>query len=260
MRNIGLKLWSINTGAYLKESVRLYEKGLFDYIELYVVPDTLDTLTKWRQLPIPFIIHNAHFIHGFNLAKAECEARNLEIYAQTVKFADALLAEKIIFHGGIDGYASETARQLKLIAEARGVVENKPFIALPNKMGGNYCRGSTRKELEFILSESGYGFCLDIGHAICSACSQKIEPYSYVQELMALKPAMYHLSDVEKLFSPYDTHNHLGSGELDLDFLLKSVIPADSFISLETDKDSTENLDDFQADALYFRRFEKNIK
>ena len=57
MYKIGLKLWSINTDYYLKEAERLFNDNLYDYIELYVVPDTLDTLEQWHRLNIPFIIH-----------------------------------------------------------------------------------------------------------------------------------------------------------------------------------------------------------
>ena len=49
----GLKLWSINTDAYYNEAKRLYAEGVFDYIELYVVPNSLDTLAKWKELHYP---------------------------------------------------------------------------------------------------------------------------------------------------------------------------------------------------------------
>ena len=49
MYKLGLKLWSINTGFYYEEAKKLYAQGIFDYIELYVVPDTLDTLPKWKN-------------------------------------------------------------------------------------------------------------------------------------------------------------------------------------------------------------------
>ena len=47
---LGLKLWSVNTDYYYEEAKRLYGEGVFDYIELYVVPNTLDTLAKWKEL------------------------------------------------------------------------------------------------------------------------------------------------------------------------------------------------------------------
>ena len=44
MYKIGLKLWSINTDYYYDEAKRLYDEGVFDYIELYVVPDTITAI------------------------------------------------------------------------------------------------------------------------------------------------------------------------------------------------------------------------
>lgn len=246
---IGLKLWSINTDFYLKEAKRLYEEGIYDYIELYIVPETLETLTKWKQLDIPYIIHNPHFAHGFNLAKKEAKERNKEIYLQTKRFADELKAQYIIFHGGIDGTAEETANQLRSFHEDLALLENKPFVALPNKMGGNFCRGATFDELSSILNSVGCGFCFDIGHAVCSANSQNKEPYNFIKELLTLNPNMFHLSDVSDMKSPYDAHPHLGTGELDIARLKKEIFPQNAMISVETNKDSKENLNDFEQDV-----------
>lgn len=250
MANIGLKLWSTNVGPWLAEARKLYSEGVYAYLELYVVPDSLDTLSYWRKLDMPFIIHNAHFAHGFNLAKKECEARNREIYEQSRKFADDLAAEKIIFHGGVDGAAEETARQLRLLKEDRALLENKPFVALPNRMGGKFCRGATEGELDFIISETGCGFCLDLGHAVCSANSQGIDPYLFIQRLMRLDPYMFHLSDVEDIESPYDSHLHLGEGRLNIRSL-KASLGMDALVSIESEKDDPENLNDFKNDVLY---------
>lgn len=253
MYKIGLKLWSINTDYYLKEAERLFNDNLYDYIELYVVPDTLDTLEQWHRLNIPFIIHNAHFAHGFNLAKKNQEKRNREIYEQTVRFADSLNAQYIIFHGGIDGTVQETIRQLSAFNEPRALIENKPFIALPNRMGGYYCRGATFEELKQIIENVKCGFCLDFGHAVCSANSQKIDPYDYILALSQFKPSMFHLSDITDMTSPYDAHPHLGTGNLDIARLKREIIPDDAVISIETNKDNKDNLDDFKEDVKYLK-------
>lgn len=79
MYKIGLKLWSINTDYYYDEAIRLYNDGVYDYIELYVVPNMTDTIEKWKKLDIPFIVHCPHFAHGFNLAKIE----NKDLYFGT---------------------------------------------------------------------------------------------------------------------------------------------------------------------------------
>ena len=253
MYEIGLKLWSINTDFYLKEAEKLYAQNVYDYIELYVVPDTMETLPLWKRLDIPFIIHNPHFAHGFNLAKKEKEESNIRIYQQVKRFADELKAERIIFHGGIDGNVMETARQLAALNEPRALIENKPFIALPNRMGGQFCRGATYDELKTIINTAKCGFCLDVGHAICSANSQGKEPYAFIRELLRFSPRMFHLSDVTDMTSPYDAHPHLGTGQLDIARLKREVFPENAVISVETSKDSKETLDDFIKDTEYLK-------
>lgn len=247
MYKLGLKLWSVNTDFYYQEAIKLYDQGLFDYMELYVVPDTLDFLDKWTKLDIPFVIHCPHFAHGFNLAKAEKKESNRKIFDGVQKYADALRAQFIVIHGGIDGNIEETAAQLAGLHEPRALIENKPYIALPNRMGGNFCRGYNPAEVKLVQDAARCGFCLDFGHAICAANSLNKEVYSYIEAFMALRPDMYHLTDVKDITSPYDAHPHLGEGQLDLKRILR-LIPAGKNITVETDKNSKVNLDDFKKD------------
>lgn len=251
----GLKLWSCNTDFYYNEAQMLYDQGIFDYIELYVVPETIETLSKWKQLQIPFIIHNAHFAQGFNLAKQEKAERNREIYEQTKQFADELNAKYIIFHGGIDGDIKETAKQLASFNESRALIENKPFVALPNRMGGEYCRGYNTDEIKLVMNTAGCGFCLDFGHAICAANSLGVDVYDYCKGFLKLNPSMYHLTDLDDIKSPYDSHLHLGTGQLDFNRIF-DMIPQNSYVTFETIKDSKEKLDDFIKDMKWL----SNIK
>ena len=244
----GLKLWSCNTDYYYDEAIRLYD--YYDYIELYVVPETIETLNKWKKLKIPYIIHNAHFAQGFNLAKKEKERQNLEIYKETKRFADELDAQYIIFHGGIDGDIKETARQLVAFNEPRALIENKPYVALPNRMGGEFCRGYNLDEIKFVMDNTGCGFCLDFGHAICAANSKKLDVYNYCRNLLKLNPNMYHLTDVNDIKSPYDSHLHLGTGELDFGRIF-DMIQDDKMVTFETVKNSKENLNDFAEDMKW---------
>ena len=256
MPRTGLKLWSVNTGTYLHEAERLFKEGMLSYIELFVLPETVGALDAWRRIHdekgVPFVVHNAHAATGFNLADASAESRNREIYAQTRAFADALGAWHVIFHGGVDGTAEEAARQLKSLEEPRALLENTPFVPLPNAAGVRNCRGATEEEIAFVLDAAGCGFCLDVGHAVCAANSQGVEPYGYVSELAhRFSPAMFHLSGVTDMSSPYDAHPHLSGGELDIAWLKREVFPPDALISIETVKDSPTDLDDFIQDARY---------
>ena len=253
MYQIGLKLWSTNTDVYLHEAERLYVDGIFSYVELYVVPGSLECLPAWKKLKTPFIIHNAHFMQHFNLAKKECEVNNRKIYEETKRFADELNAPWIIFHGGIDGNIEETARQLAAFhpkLRCHKMIENKPFRALPNRMGGTFCRGYNITELKMVMDITGCGFCLDFGHAVCAANSLYQEPYSYIEELMTLNPAMYHLTDVDDMTSEYDSHPHLGKGTLDFN-RIQSLIPDSAYVTVETEKNSSKQLTDFREDILF---------
>jgi len=255
MYKLGLKLWSINTDKYLYDAINLYENGFYDYIELYVVPESLNTLPKWEIVKknhnIQFIIHCPHFAHGFNLAKSEKRESNLKIYNEVKQFADNLDSQYIIFHGGVDGHIEETATQLTYINDKRALIENKPFLAIP-KMGGKFCRGYNPEEIKLVMDKTNCGFCLDIGHASCSAISQGKNIYDYCNEFMILKPKMFHLTDNENLTSPYDSHLHLGEGELDIN-KIKQILPNNAIITLETDKNSKDNLNDFIKDSNYMR-------
>ena len=246
MYKLGLKLWSINTDFYYEEAQKLYAQGIFDYIELYVVPNTLNTLQKWKELNIPFIIHAPHHAHKFNLAKTERKEFNLKIYTEVKQFADELKAQYIVFHGGVDGSIDETARQLASFNEPRALIENKPCITLSDNK--KYCRGYCIDEIKKVISVANCGFCLDIGHAICAANSQKLDIYEYCKNFLKLEPNMYHLTDIKDITSPYDTHLHIGTGELDLKRIFE-MIPDEKSITVETIKNSKENLNDFVNDA-----------
>lgn len=258
MLTIGLKLWSTNCGSYLREAARLYETGLYDYVELYVVPDTEDHLSHWqglrRELNLPFVIHNAHYAHGFNLADRLRAASNRRIYDQTRRYADALEARHVIFHGGVDGLVAETVRQLVSFHEPRALLENKPFLPMLSATGVHGCRGATADEIAFILDEAGCGFCLDIGHAVCAANALGLEPYAFVEKLSGFGAQMFHLSDVRDMTSPYDAHPHLGTGRLDIPRIARTLFAAGAVVSVETEKSSADTLEDFADDVRYLRK------
>ncbi len=248
----GLKLWSINTDVYYDEAKRLYKEGVFDYIELYVVPNSLDTLPKWTELAIPFIIHAPHFAHGFNLACKEKRESNFEIYKEVKQFADELNAEYIIFHGGIEGDIKETAKQLASFNEPRALIENKPLMGLPGDLGSLPCRGFNIEEIRTVIEKAKCGFCFDFGHCICAANAQNLEPYSYCESFIkTLRPKMFHLTDFKDITSIYDSHLHLETGELDLKKAVQ-MIPSGMKITIETSKNSKENIDDFVEDCNIF--------
>lgn len=119
-------------------------------------------------------------------------------------------------------------------------------------MGGKFCRGYNVKEIKQIIETANCGFCLDFGHAICSANSQGENIYEYCKKFIKLNPNMFHLTDNEDVTSPYDSHSHFGEGQLNID-KIKSILPKNAIITLETIKNSKENLNDFIKDSLWIK-------
>jgi endonuclease IV len=245
----GLKLWSINTDYYFDEAQKLHANGVFSYVELYVIPDTVPTIEKWKTLGIPINLHCPHSLHGFNLAQKEKDVFNAGIYAQVKQFANELRSDYIVFHCGVDGDIEETARQLKNFHEPRAVVENKPYKPIL-EIDGLQCRGATIEEIKYVLDQAECcGFCLDVGHAICSANSQKLDRWTYLEKFNKLRPMVYHLTDLNGIEDEYDSHVHIGKGEIDIARAL-SFIDDGSMITVETEKSHERELGDFERDVM----------
>ena len=253
MHKIGLKLWSINVDNYQNEIIRLYEEGVFDFIELYVVPETLNLIDKWLKLNIPFAVHAPHAHHGLNFSDKNKRSFNKNLIQQTELYANELGAIYTVFHPGIGGDIYETIQQLQSVKNFPFLIENKPYVVPTADFRENrFCIASTLEQIKLILDKVGCSFCFDIGHAIASANYQKKEIYEYLNKINLLKPRVYHISDIT-LGSIYDQHLHLGTGSLDLS-KIKNIFLKDTCIVIETKKDSTNNLDDFKSDCEYVKK------
>ena len=253
MYKFGLKLWSINKN-YVDEAIRLYENGFYDYIELFAVPGSYqDFIGIWKKLNIPYVIHAAHSAKGLNLAKKEMFSENVVLANEAKKFADELDAEIIIFHPGVDGQIEETVSQLNKIYDSRIVVENKPYYGIYDNL---ICNGSLPEEIEFVLKNTGVGFCLDIGHAIYSANAKKIDKINILRKFLKLNPKIFHISDGD-WNGTYDDHKHLGEGSFDYKKIF-SILSDQVIMSIETEKNFENSLRDFEKDINFLRKMIKD--
>ena len=242
MPELGLKLWSTNVD-FIPLARQLHDRGVYRYIELYTVPDTLAAhIGEWKEVPIPFVIHAPHSGHGMNLAQVERSKTNGVLIGETRRFADALKAERIILHPGVGGDIRETARQMAAFEEERFVIENKPYYSIYDH---SICNGYSPQDIRFIKEETGVGFCFDFGHAICAANALKVNRIEWISSFAQMEPVMYHVSDGDYK-GVDDKHLSLGRGDFRLDELVRFV-PADAMVTLETEKD--ENLRLFQEDV-----------
>ena len=261
MHSYGLKLWSINNN-YIDSAIELFNHDLFDYIELYAVPESFDTSSSWwKNLNIPYIMHGPHFAHGVNFSIKEAESKNIELVTEAMKYLDFLNGEKIIFHPGIKGDYKETARQLNnlikaKIIDSRVILENKPMKVIPGKslLPTDDCVGYSPEQMKFIKEETGLDIVLDIGHGTCAANALGLDYKEFLKEFIKLEPYMFHLSDGD-IDGVMDKHLHIGSGTYDFEFIF-SLFPEGSKISIETEKSYRNNLDDFIQDVYKLRNFE----
>lgn len=252
MTQYGLKLWSTNQ-YYKEEAIALHHKNIFDYIELYAVPNSQTDIKTWVDVQIPFIIHAAHSMHGFNLSLPEKYSQNVKLFEQAYQYFLSLNATNIILHPGVFGKVEETIDQLNrmltevgVVDRSRILIENKPHITLID----DPCVGSKPEEVTRIMDNCGVGFVLDIPHAVKYALFKKIPWESILETFMMLSPKIIHISD--QFFShPKDEHIHIGQGEFDFAKVF-SFCHAD-YVTIETDKDSKTSLSDFVEDMKNFK-------
>ncbi|MDD2806186.1 MAG: TIM barrel protein [Elusimicrobiales bacterium] len=248
MFEYGLKLWSTNAG-YANSAVELFGRGIYHYLELFAVPGSYGTLGTWKALAergIPFVIHAPHTMAGLNLADPAARKQNKVLAAEAFRFADGLKAPKVIFHPGVNGSDEEAAVQLKGLADGRVLVENKPYLGI---VPGAVCAGYSPEGIKAILNFSGAGFCLDTGHAIAAANAVKTDKWAGLAAFFALGPQLFHISDGDQ-DGTMDSHLHLGKGSYDFARLVK-LIPAGARITLETEKNYPDRLDDFAGDVRF---------
>lgn len=253
MYRIGLKVGSINT-QYTEEIIEYYDKGIFQYIELFVpIGSYQDTIGYWKQFHIPFGIHAPHTLAGLNLANPADNVSNRAKIEETIQFADSLNASYIIFHSGTNGQAEETVRQLSPYVDGRFLIENKPIKGF----GGDYiCVGIDYDELKVMTDTLKCGFCLDFGHAICAANTLKKKPLEFIAKLKKLNPKVYHLTDGD-YESEIDSHYHYGMGTFPLKELL-AFVPDDGMITNEAKRENMATLKEFYQDSIKINEYTKS--
>jgi deoxyribonuclease-4 len=240
---IGLKLHSTNTKS-IHEAEALYKDGYFSFIELYIIPESYQNLiSSWQGMNVPFVIHAPHSFQGVNFAQPEKWETNQRAFRETQRFADALGADIIIVHGGHDGSFDETLRQLSLLDDKRIALENKPKVGLNNEI----CVGWSPAEFHQAVDSGVIGqTVLDFGHALYASNSAKVDYPAFIGEFMSFNPKVFHITD-GNISSEKDMHLNLGEGNLNIfDFL--RVVPANSYVTLETPRDQSRGLEDFKKD------------
>ena len=221
----GLKLWSINT-VLIDEAVRLIDEKVFDYIELFVIPDS--EITSFL-IDVPYIIHIPHEKFGVNIGDPSVNEYTLQKIDESIIWADQLNAKHLILHAG-HGSMHHATNLLRELSDSRLLIENMPKVGL----GGEAMIGYSPAQIEELIGDSDIGVCLDFGHAVKAAVSFGVDYKGYVQGFMRLEPRVFHVSD-GKLSGERDEHMGIGEGEYDFGFLMRCVERSRSeMVTMET--------------------------
>nr|WP_281069431.1 TIM barrel protein [Methanococcus voltae] len=144
--------------------------------------------------------------------------------------------KEMIVHPGYDSKeyitSEETIKSFSILKDNdyNIIIENMPKIGISKD---TFLFGTTRQELQEVISEIDCKFCLDFGHAICSSNYHKINYMEFITDLMKLDPFMFHISD-GYLNSLEDNHLSFTEGDFPIKELVNLV--DNKFITLETPK------------------------
>lgn len=231
----GLKLWSINTNL-IDQAASLIDNKTFDYIELFVVPDTSVSPFK---IDLPYIIHIPHEKFGVNIGDPVKMEYNLQKINECINWANELDAKYLILHAG-DGSIQAASDVLSQIADDRILIENMTKIGLNEEKMIGY----SPDQISELLDNTNMSLCLDFGHAVKSSISLGIDYKSYIQEFLKLKPLLFHICDGD-LEGEKDRHMNIGEGEYDIEYLLKCVeINVSKYVTVETPRKDQSSLNE----------------
>lgn len=229
----GLKLWSINTDL-IAQAIQLIDEKIFDYIELFVVPDTkIDPF----MIDVPYVIHITHHKFGVNIGESSLKKYNLEKISESIIWADKLDAKYLILHAG-HGSMENAKDLLSEVNDNRLLIENMPKVGLD----GEAMIGYSPEQIEELLGDSDMGLCLDFGHAVKAAVSLRVDYKKYLQKFIEIKPKIFHVSD-GRLSEERDEHLGIGEGEYDLGFIFYYLKEYPfSLMTIETQRNDNKSL------------------
>jgi len=232
----GLKLWSTNI-ELIDQAIHLIDEKIFDYIELFVIPDT--QLSPF-MIDVPYIIHIPHEKFGVNIGDASKKEYSLQKINESIKWADRLNAKYLILHAG-HGSMKHATDVLREIADDRLLIENVPKVGLNDEPMIGY----SPAQIEELIGGGDKGLCLDFGHAVKAAVSLGVDYREYVQDFLVFDPKMFHISD-GTLDNEKDEHLNIGEGDYDFVVLMNCVNRSEfKYVTLETPR---TNLDSFEDD------------
>ncbi len=254
----GLKLHCTNYESFPK-AVELLDSKVFDYLELYIIPNKFDEekLTVFKEFEI--IFHAPNYNHKFNLIDHnKTFFESLETVERAIQ---VLKSTHTIVHPGVKieddkEYLDEVLESLNIVKSygITPILENVPEMGLDGK---SHLIAANFETFAEIINKSKTKLCVDFGHTIAAANYFEKEPLDYIKQFLSLNPYMTHITD-GKLDSVIDQHHSIGSGEYPLEEIMK-LLPVNQLISIETPKHDFVNLSSDIKDLKRLKEIERKL-
>jgi len=229
----GLKIWSTNA-ALMPQAYDAVRNKEFSYVELTPIPGT--AVDPFISYDVPYVIHATTERNGVNIGDRKKKALNKKAIDECIVWADKLNAQNIILHPGYGSF-QDAKEFLKSLSDSRILLENMPVKGLNAERMIGHSPGQLTE-----LSSGKTGYCLDYGHAIKAAASLKMPPDELIEQLLSLRPKMFHISD-GFLSRETDEHLSIGEGEYEFQTLISAVKRSSSRqVTLETPRKNLSSI------------------
>lgn len=201
-----------------------------DFFEIMVLPG--HEYSGFLELGKVLTVHVPHSGQGFNIADKKKEENNAKTLNFCLNIADDLNSSKIVLHPGL---LEDDSCNINNVFEFLDNYRNEKRILIENlcyHTNNKKHIGYSFEEIKRILEEYNFGLCLDFAHATTVAKHLGEDYKDYIKRFMFLNPSYFHLSDLF-VESGKDEHLNLGEGNINLDFIKKSI-PEQAEVVLET--------------------------
>jgi deoxyribonuclease-4 len=188
--------------------------------------------TAQKASGITFFAHNSYLI---NLANQDEEKFSISVRSMTAELerAEALGLPFIVMHPGSHGGAGEKSGLERIFQGLDEIVDRtkgyRCKMAIEITAGQGTALGYQLEQLEFLIesvkNESRFGLCIDSAHLYAAGYNIRtregyLETFGKIEKLFGISRLLgLHLNDSKvPLGKRVDRHEHLGSGEIGLDF------------------------------------------
>lgn len=218
-------------------------RDIIDYIEIILMPEfSFDDIKTIQNLKMKYAIHVPNSNYGIDFGNIDKNDKNLEYIDKINSYWDKLEPFCYIIHPE-SGDLELSITNIKKLKVKPIAIENMP---LKSPFGGNLLGYDPNSLLKYFEKIPDLKFCFDLGHAIKTAISKKIDYLDFIKDFLLFKrPIIFHISG-GNLDNEFDDHLHLDEGQFDISEIRKILLDYGFkvYLSFETPRNYEKKIDD----------------